>query len=266
MNDTDAENVPRFWQSSGLSRLPWLTHGVTERGGGTSAAPFASLNLGLHVGDAAERVRENRGRVATAAGLTLSRMVCGEQVHGSEAAVVTAGDAGRGAAVFSEAIPGVDALVTDAPDLLLTLFFADCLPILLADTEHRVVAVAHAGWRGMVGGVIENTLTTMQRQFGTRAEAIVAAVGPGIRSCCFEVGPEVAEQFPLSMVHQSPGGKPHVDLHGAARLRLLDRGIHSYQIESAELCTACHTERFFSHRRENGRTGRMGAFIALRSA
>jgi YfiH family protein len=266
MNDTTPSEAPRFWKSRLLDDFPWLIHGITERSGGTSAAPFASLNLGLHVGDTAERVRENRTRVAAAAGLNPNRMVCGEQVHGSKVAVVTAGDAGRGATVFADAIPDVDALVTDENALLLTLFFADCLPVLLADVERRVVGVAHAGWRGLVGGVIENTLQTMAERYGSRSDAVFAVKGPGIGPCCFEVGPEVAEHFPASILQAGAGGKPHVDLPNAARLRLLQAGVPSGQIETAEICTACHIKRFFSHRAEHGKTGRMGAFMAIRAA
>ncbi len=248
-----------------MDSQPWLVHGVTERVGGTSIAPFESLDLGLHVGDDAERVRENRTRVATAAGLPLERMVCASQVHGSKAALVTSHDAGRGATVFADAIPGADALVTAEPDLLLTLFFADCLPILLADPEQRVVAVAHAGWRGLVDGIIENTLQTMTGRFGSRPESIVAAIGPGIGPCCFEVGAEVAERFPDAVVGNRAEGKALVDLPGAARLRLVQAGVQSDSIESANICTACHTGRFFSHRAEQGKTGRIGAFIAIRA-
>lgn len=264
MNDSDGSDTPRLWRSRLLDSLPWLVHGVTERVGGASTAPFASLNLGLHVGDDAERVRENRERVAIAAGLPLSHMVCAAQVHGSEAALVSAEDAGRGASVFSDAIPGADALVADEAGLLLALFFADCLPILLADRENRVVAVAHAGWRGLVGGVIENTLQTMTGRFGSRPESVVAAIGPGIGPCCFEVGGEVAERFPAAVMESGAEDKAHVNLAEAARLRLVQVGVSPASIESAGICTACHTERFFSHRAEHGRTGRMGAFIAIR--
>jgi YfiH family protein len=264
MSDEVTTQTPRFWKSRLLADLPWLIHGVTERQGGISEAPFTSLNLGLHVGDAAERVCQNRARVATSAGLSPEKMVCAEQVHDNKAALVTATDAGRGAVRFGDAISGVDALVTNESALLLTLFFADCLPILLADDAHQVVAVAHAGWRGLVGGVIENTLGLMTKQFGSRPESILAAIGPGIGRCCFEVGSEVAAHFPSSVQQEAASGKPHVDLPKAAQLRLEALGIPSNQIDGASICTACHTGRFFSHRREQGKTGRMGAFITKR--
>jgi len=254
----------RFWNSPLIAAEAEICHGVTERGGGVSAAPFGTLNLGLHVGDLPEAVVANRQRVAEAAGLGLARMVCAQQVHGAQVAVVTGADAGRGAVAFDTAVPGVDALVTDTEGLLLTLFFADCLPILLADPVRQVVAVAHAGWRGLVGGVIENTIAAMVEGFGVRAEDMTAAVGPGIGTCCFEVGPEVAERFPAAHVIRGEIGQSHVDLPGAARQRLQEAGVPADRIVVCEDCTACHTDRYFSHRREEGRTGRMAAFIALR--
>ena len=263
MADRKPDEAPRFWKSKPLSALPWLIHGVTERTGGASLPPFASLNLGLHVGDAAEMVCRNREQVTTAVGLSLAQMVCAEQVHRSQVAVITESDAGRGARDLESAIAGVDALVTRESDLLLALFFADCLPVLLADTENRVVAVAHAGWRGLIGGVLENTIERMAQQFGTRPESVIATIGPGIGPCCFEVNEEVAAHFPSSVRSYSTNEKPHVDLPGAARLRLMEAGIPADRIDSANLCTACHTERFFSHRREQGKTGRLGAFVAI---
>lgn len=259
-----AETVS-LWQSDLLNRLPGIWHGVTERTGGVSVAPYASLNLGLHVGDAPERVRENRRRLARVADCEITQIACAEQVHGAAAARVLPADAGRGAWDYANNLPGTDALVTDAPGLLLTLFFADCLPILLADPERRVVAVAHAGWRGLVGGVIENTLRTMgDTAGGIRPEAIYAAVGPGIGVCCFEVGPEVAAHFDADLIAATPSGKPSVDLPRAAARRLAAAGLAASHIDVCRDCTACHTDRFFSHRREGGKTGRMGACITLR--
>jgi len=253
-----------LWSSPLIATDAAISHGVTERGGGTSAAPFDTLNLGLHVGDLPEAVVANRERGAALAGMGLERMVCAQQVHGAQVAVVTGADAGRGAVAFDAAVPEVDALVTDTEELLLALYFADCLPILLADPVRRVVAVAHAGWRGLVDGVIENTIAAMADGFGVRTAEVTAAVGPGIGRCCFAVGQEVAERFPAAQVIIGKSGQPHVDLPGVARQRLQAAGVPAERIVVAEECTACHTDRYFSHRREGGRTGRMAAFIALR--
>ena len=255
-----------FWRAPLFSRLPWLVHGVSKRGGGVSDGPFSSLNLGLHVGDAAENVVENRQRAASALGLDARQLVCAEQVHESRVAVVTSGDAGRGARSFTDAVPGADALVTRAAGVPLALFFADCAPVFVVDPVSRTVAVAHAGWRGLVGGVLENTLAVLVNEFGARPDDLLAAVGPCIRACCFEVGLEVAARFdPADVRRHGENGKPHVDLPGAAVRRLRAAGVRQGNVDVAHDCTACRPDRWFSHRRsDGGKTGRMGAFIALR--
>jgi len=247
-----------------LDSLPWLAAAVTERDGGVSDAPFSSLNLGLHVGDTAEKVLENRRRAARSLGFTVEQMVCAEQIHGGKVAVVGQEMAGRGAITLFDTLPGVDALVTATPGLLLTLFYADCLPVLLADPVRRVVAVAHAGWKGIVADVVENTLAAMQSSFGTEAVDVVAAVGPGIGACCFEVGKEVADAFPSPFVtFHSSTSKARIDLAAAVVSRLGSVGISPENTTVSDACTSCLPERFFSYRRDGARTGRMAALIGI---
>jgi polyphenol oxidase len=248
-----------FWRSPLLDALPWLSHGVTHRTGGVSDAPYDSLNLGLHVSDDPCRVMENRRRVAAALGFSAERLVTAEQVHGGNAAVVTEADAGS-------TIPGVDGLVTGTPGLLLALFFADCVPVLFADPERRVIGVAHAGWRGLVGGILEATVSAMRESFSSQPESLVAAIGPCIGPCCFEVGEEVAAHFPTETARIPDWPRPHVDLGEAAANRLKAVGIARERITEMDKCTSCHPERYFSHRRDRGRTGRMAAVIGIRDA
>jgi hypothetical protein len=254
-----------FWRAPLLGRLPWLVHGVSERGGGVSSGPFASLNLGLHVGDAAESVVENRRRAASALGFNdARRLVCAEQVHGGEVALVSDNDAGRGALSLANAVPNVDALVTRTTGLLLALFFADCVPVFVADPANRTIAVAHAGWRGLVAGVLENTVAVMVQEVGARPGDLIAAVGPCIGACCFAVGPEVAVRFDPADVREGENNKAFVDLAGASVRRLRAAGLRNENLDVANACTACQPDRWFSHRREGGVTGRLGAFIAVR--
>ena len=250
-----------FWTDPAFDELPRVRHGFSRRTGGVSVAPFDSLNLGLHVGDDADAVRENRARVAAHFGTDLGRMVCAEQVHGGAVAVVGASDAGRGASVFADALPGVDALVTSTPGLLLALFFADCLPVFFADPVSGAVAIAHGGWRGLAAGVLENTLTAMAGAFGTDAANVHVAVGAGIGAARFVVGAEVAARF-AENAYTDAGGW-HVSLSGAAARRLAHAGIPPAQITVSDECTASLPALYFSHRGERGRTGRMGGFIRL---
>lgn len=255
----------RFLTAPNIASVTSIAHGFSLRTGGVSKPPLDSLNLGLHVGDVSEAVYENRSRVAQAFELTIDRMICAEQVHGGNVAMVSEADAGRSARAFAEAIPGVDSLVTNTPQLLLALFFADCVPVFYVDERRGVVAVAHAGWRGMVAGVLENTLETMRENFGTAPGDVQAAIGPCIGRAHFEVGPEVAAHFPDNTIVTAPRhDKAHVDLAQEASQRLMRAGVLPDNVFASGECTVANSTDYFSHRRDHGRTGRMGAFITLR--
>ncbi|MCS7082810.1 MAG: peptidoglycan editing factor PgeF [Bacteroidetes bacterium] len=222
----------------------------TTRRGGVSPAPFDTLNLGLNTADAPERVWENRRRVAEALAMPLSCWVTAGQVHGNRVALVR--QPGH--------VPGVDALVTDRPGLLLGVTVADCAAVLLADPEAGVIGAAHAGWRGAASGVLFETLRLMQ-ELGARAERIRAYISPAIGACHFEVGAEVAARFPESVVLPGPNGRAHVDLKRFLGDALLAFGLDPEHLEVSSACTLDDPERFFSHRGAQGRTGRMMGLI-----
>ncbi|MDX1935352.1 MAG: peptidoglycan editing factor PgeF [Capsulimonadales bacterium] len=254
------DSSPRF-------HPPRLRQGFTTRHGGVSDPPFHSLNLAFHVGDNPEAVRENRRRAANELGFLLRRMVCAEQIHGHRVAVVTEADAGRGALDLESAVPGTDALVTDVPGILLALFFADCLPVFLTNADATVIAIAHAGWRGIVADVVENTVDAMNRFPDSSPDRLRAAIGPCIGVESFEVGEEVAVRFPPEVVVRSPRtGKPHVDLAAAVRRRLEAIGIPPEFIDpgpDGTEDTFSRPDRYFSHRRDQGKTGRMAGMIGI---
>ena len=169
-----------------------------------------------------------------------------KQIHSARAlAVEQAGCAGEG-----------DALVTSSPGLLVSVRSADCYPILLADTKHRAVAAVHAGWRGTVAGVVVETVAKMRDQFGTSPADIVAAIGPGIGKCCYEVGAEVGRLFGLE-------GAGRIDLTAANRCQLIDAGVDEPRIDVLGGCTRCDAARFYSFRRENEQAGRMISYIGV---
>jgi purine-nucleoside/S-methyl-5'-thioadenosine phosphorylase / adenosine deaminase len=217
--------------------LPGGTALFTTRRGGVSDGPFASLNLGLWTDDDGDRVRENRARVER---LTGGRIAQARQMHGTD--VVTA-DPDR--ATVAEA----DGQVTAASGVAAMALVADCLPIALVAPEG--VAMLHAGWRGLAGGVIRNGVEALR---GLGAGRIAAAIGPGAGPCCYEVGEEVHAAFGTS-------GRT-VDLKALARRRLEDAGVGV--IHDCGLCTMHDPDRFFSHRRDGGVTGRQ-AGVAWRS-
>jgi YfiH family protein len=239
-----------------------VPHAFTTRLGGGSAPPFDTLNLGRGVGDAPEAVRANRAAVLRALGRSLEDQVEATQVHGCEAAV--AGSTQRG-----QTISGVDILITCAPSVVLAIHSAVCVPILVFDPIRRAAAAVHTGWRGTAAGAAWAAVAALVKRCGSRASDLVAAVGPAIGPCCYEVDRPVFERFaswPWRAAVFAPerGDRWRLDLWDANVRQLTDAGLPAAAISLAGLCTACHPDAFFSHRRD-GPTGRMVAHIALPS-
>lgn len=239
-----------------------LRHGIFSRHGGTSHAPFASLNLGGNVGDDPKAVRRNHEIMYEALNVQDSRACTVWQVHGNDVVIANARVSGR------RWLAQADAMVTDRRETPLSMRFADCTPILFFDPVQGAIGVAHAGWRGTVLGVASRTARTMMHAFGCKARDIQALIGPSIGPDRYQVGEEV-----VAAVHQAFGttdglirrhpedGTAYLDLWAANALDLRRIGIE--QIEIAEICTAARTDLFFSHRAEHGSTGRFGAVLCL---
>lgn len=245
-----------------------IQHGISTRLGGRSEAPFAGLNLGLHTGDVAAAVWHNRQLFCQAVGVSPDKAVTAEQVHGDVVQAVTAADAGRGARVYQEAIQGTDALITNEPGLPLLLFFADCVPVLIFDPVARAIGLSHAGWKGTVANIAQKTVLAMQRQYNTNPADCLVGIGPSIGPCCYEVDEAVLRKLQTNFSCWDKLVTPHKDrwqlnLWEANREQLKAIGIPDRQITVSSVCTADNTAMFFSHRAENGRTGRIGAIISL---
>jgi polyphenol oxidase len=235
---------------------PRIVAGFTTRHGGVSRPPFGTLNLGGATGDVEADVQENRRRLLASLGFPPDSLALAGQVHGSD--VIPVDRPG-----FH---PGFDALVTATPGILLAILTADCAAVLLADAHAGVVGAAHAGWRGAVAGVVGRTITAMAER-GAEPSRIAASVGPCISVARFEVGPEVAAQFDARHVRRLPGAqRPRVHLQGVIVDQLIEAGLTGASIETVDRCTVSETSSFFSHRAEQGRTGRMMGFIGLRLA
>ena len=238
-----------------------FVHGFPERSGGVSTGLRASLNLGKRWGDDEANVEENRRLLARFAGYDPEQLQATRHVHGT--AVWKVGEPAPDPAEF-------DGLVTDRPGPVLGAFAADCIPILFADPVAKVIGAAHAGWRGTVGGVAGNVITRMV-ELGAKPAAIRVALGPSIGPECFEVGPEVVEQFRAAfgdvpgMVVQGPK-KEHIDLRVATRTVLERAGVAAEHIDDKPPCTKCEADRFFSYRRDGKDGGVHMAFIAMRAA
>ena len=248
--------------SESIVRAPRLrdagfVHGFSTRNGGTSEGEFATLNLGRSVGDSIEHVLENHKRLASAVGYAPEKLFERSQVHGAAVYEVREGDDP------SKVREGQsDALVARVKGYAVGVRVADCVPVLLADTKTGAVAAAHAGWRGVVANVVGAALESLRSDPAN----VIAAIGPSIGPCCFEVGDEVASQLAEAagdgLVLRRAPQKPHVDLWRAVEMQLYRAGVRT--IDTLGLCTMCDREQWFSFRRDGAKSGRMLGVIVAR--
>ncbi|MHA7583109.1 peptidoglycan editing factor PgeF [Paenibacillus vandeheii] len=265
---------------------PWklefkhMKAGFTTRQGGVGSAPYASLNCAYHVGDDPADVLHNRKLVAEKLGFPLESWTCGEQVHGKHVTVITADDRGKGLLDRQSALQDTDGLVTNVPGVLLTSFYADCVPLYFYDPVQQAVGLAHAGWKGTVAGIAESMVEKMEQEYGSRRQDIRAAIGPSIGDCCYEVDEAVMQHVRVWLDHSSGNdeyknsasnqvyraagnGKTMLNLKECNRHIMMKAGILPDHIECTTWCTSCNPELFFSYRKENSITGRMASWIGL---
>jgi len=295
-------------QCAGLARQPWVLHAFSTRSGGASRAPAAGLNLGFIETDERKIVEKNRKRFFRELGADHFSLAELRQIHSTIIYQAVRGGRGKleyrpsgypAPKVARHVLPQGDALITQEPGVLLSVRGADCMPVLLADPRRRAVAAIHAGWRGALAGIVEITVGEMIRIFDSKPGDLLAAIGPSIRACCYEVGDEVvnafcgrypkgedyfraaphdkveaeiARRYPLLFLSKKPPGHGpdavptlHLDLVAVARDQLRRAGVTEAKIQVANFCTSCRTTLFFSHRKEGGGTGRMMAVIGVRS-
>ena len=275
-----------------FSGVPWLVHGFSTRPGGVSTCYGGkSLNLGITAHDTHANVERNRELFEKAVGAVSDGgspwpLV---QVHQIHSAIIHRVDAPLAHA------PAGDGMITSTPSLLLGIKTADCVPVLVADVKRRVVGAFHAGWRGTAARIVEKGVGEMRRQFKSNPRDLRAAIGPCIHKCCYSVGAEVRAEFesqftyaaelfeevfdsnavhvkyPMLFLNQRAPGhgdlgpELHLDLVAANQRQLEDAGVRCDYISVVNGCTACATKRFFSHRAEFGKTGRMMAVIGIRA-
>jgi polyphenol oxidase len=250
-----------FLEATGLVKAAFTT-----RLGGVSTGEAAAMNFSFARRDEPENVRENYRRICAAAGFTPGGIVVSRQVHGTYVHEVTITEIGRG--IFDDFENAkADGLMTRRHGVALVKHTADCVPVYILDTKAPAIALAHAGWRGTLEGIAGIALRRMAEAFGTKPADCMAAIGPSIGPCCFEVGLDVAQtfeaRFPGHGIVNDSGGSPKVDLWRCNAMQLLDAGVPDENIAVAGLCTACDTATFYSHRREQGRTGAMAAIMEL---
>jgi polyphenol oxidase len=272
-----------------LAKLPWLIHAFSTKPGGVSdQGGERVLNLGFTDWDTKENVLENRRRFQSALGATNLKLISLKQIHSD---VIHLFDAAP--AETCQGLPAVagDASATNRPGLLLAVQTADCVPILLVDPKKRAIAAVHAGWRGTLQRIVVKAIGKMQMQFKSKPTDLLAAIGPSIGGCCYEVGTEVATQFlsqfaeapkwfdefrtgdepnPIQWLnmmppgHQPPPKNVLLDLRKANRSQLLGTGLRAPNIFVSDLCTACRRDLLFSYRKEGPQSGRLMSVIGIR--
>lgn len=257
-----------YYSFPALDGVEGVSHGFSTRLGGVSEGTFASMNLSFTRGDDAVAVRENFDRFCAAIGVKTDNVVISAQTHTANVKMVTAADRGRGVTREKE-YTDVDGLITADPDVVLCTQYADCVPLFFVDPVKKVVATSHAGWRGTAAGIAAVTVDKMVAEYGCRPKDILAAIGPSIGLCCFEVDSPVydafcqVEVFDDTCYTDNGGGKYHIDLWQVNRRWLLKAGVPAENVTVTDLCTRCHPDLFWSHRKTGDARGSLAAFIAL---
>jgi len=266
------EQKPLMHLQEWEERFPGLAAGFTIRTGGASGQPYDSFNLGLHVGDEPEQVVANRRQLAAALQMPFDAWTCADQVHGNQVCQVMAGGAGRES--LHDVIAAKDGLYTMETDILLTTFYADCVPLYFLAPESGAIGLAHAGWKGTVQRIAEEMVQAITERTGTKPNQLLTAIGPSIGGCCYEVDERIMEQVRDKIRDWESAVRPAeqedrwmLDLRRLNRLVLLEAGVEASHILMTDWCTSCRTDLFFSHRkeaREKGTTGRMASYIGWR--
>lgn len=253
-----------------LEALEMVSHGFSTRLGGVSEGIYSTMNFTFTRGDDPEHVMENYRRMAQVLDADLGRMVLSYQTHTTNVRVVTEADAGKGI-VRERDYRDVDGLVTNVPGITLVTFYADCVPLYLADPVHRAIGLSHSGWRGTVNRMGAETLKVMKEAFGTNPEDTICCIGPSICQDCFEVGEEVAEafgkafadQYHRELFYRKENGKYQLDLWRANQIIFAEAGVKPENIHTTDICTHCNPDLLFSHRTAGDKRGNLAAFLKL---
>lgn len=265
----EKNHVP-YIQFKNLAATGIVRHGFSTRKGGVSTGIFSTMNLNFKRGDDPEAVMENYRRIADALDMRVEDMVLSDQTHTTNVRVVTEEDRGKGI-LKPQDYSDVDGMITNVTGLVLVTSYADCVPLYFVDPVKKAIGLSHSGWKGTVGHIGQKTVEKMQEVYGSNPEDIIAAIGPSICQSCYEVSEDVAEAFRANFTADEAedilldkgNGKYQLDLWKANWYVLTDAGILPEHLAVTDLCTACHPELLWSHRKTNGQRGGLSAFLSL---
>lgn len=268
MNINNTDSTPYLTYKK-LEYIDFIKHGFSTRLGGVSEGIFSSMNLAFNRGDNRQDVVENYHRLCDSMGVDFDTLTASAQDHHTYVRVVTSKDCGVGITRPRD-MQSVDALVTAEKDVTLVTYYADCTPLFFVDTEKRVIALAHAGWRGTVGRIGGKVIDKMRSEFGCKPKDIVCAVGPAISKCCYEVDKACADEFynlkdldNTKFIFPKENNKYMIDLLETNKQILQSAGVPSENITVSDLCTKCNSELLWSHRATNGNRGTMSAVLTI---
>ena len=265
----EKNHVP-YIQFKNLSATGIVKHGFSTRKGGVSTGIFSSMNLNFKRGDDPDAVMENYRRMAAALNMRVEDMVLSDQTHTTNVRVITEEDRGKGI-LKPQDYSDVDGMITNVPGIVLVTSYADCVPLYFVDPVRKAIGLSHSGWKGTVGHIGQKTVWKMHEVYGSEPKDIVAAIGPSICQSCYEVSDDVAESFRANFTADEAAdilldkgnGKYQLDLWKANWYVLTDAGILPEHLSVTDLCTACHPDLLWSHRKTNGQRGGLSAFLSL---
>lgn len=265
----EKNHVP-YIQFKNLSATGIVKHGFSTRKGGVSTGIFSSMNLNFKRGDDPDAVLENYRRMAAALNMRVEDMVLSDQTHTTNVRVITEEDRGKGI-LRPQDYSDVDGMITNVPGIVLVTSYADCVPLYFVDPVRKAIGLSHSGWKGTVGHIGQKAVEKMHEVYGSEPKDIVAAIGPSICQSCYEVSDDVAEAFRANFTADEAAdilldkgnGKYQLDLWKANWYVLTDAGILPEHLSVTDLCTACHPDLLWSHRKTNGQRGGLSAFLSL---
>ena len=269
-------NGVEYLTYSRLENIPFIKHAFSTKEGGVSEGIFSTMNLSFTRGDDIDKVKENYRRFFDAVGFALNNMVMSDQIHETdimkidEKKIKEIKEESKG--IEDRVCKNIDGLITNLPNVPLVTFYADCVPLYFVDTVNKAIGLSHSGWRGTVKGMGIKTVEAMVREYGSNPENIVAVVGPSICQDCYEVSKEVVDEFHKeyydkfdvsSIYYEKENGKMQLNLWEANRQILLLAGLKSENIVISNVCTSCHSDLLFSHRKTNGKRGNLIAVMEI---